>query len=176
MTNEEATKLVYILQAAYPQHYRDFDAGKTRNLVTVWRELLEDYTYEQAAAGLKAFMANDTKGFPPVAGQIIDYLHKGKEQMSAIEAWGLVYKAIQNGTYGAEEEYAKLPPIIQKAIGNPANIREMAQMDVDAMSVEQSHFIRSYNAAVAREKEIAKIPQAVRDLIAGTTAMIEERS
>ena len=53
----------------------------------------------------------DTKGFPPTVGQIranvagrrtVDLMGEGR-------AWELVYKALQNGYYGAEEEYNKLP-------------------------------------------------------------------
>lgn len=166
MTKEETWKLIIVLKSAYPKTYEKFGETEFENLCTALHMCLEDYTYEQASMGLKAFMINDTKGFPPVAGQIIDQIHKMHPQnqsMGALEAWALVYKAICNSTYNAESEFEKLPPLCQKAVGNPSNLREMASMDADTVkSVEQSHFIRQYNAYAEREREVAKLPPSMR--------------
>lgn len=166
MTDAEIKKLIFVAKANYPTVYGKYTADDLNNLLIAWRMCLEDYTYEQASMGLKAFMINDTKGFPPTAGQIIDQIHKMHPQnqpMGALEAWALVYKAVCNSTYNAESEFEKLPPLCQKAVGNPANLREMASMDADTVkSVEQSHFIRQYNAYAEREREVAKLPTSMR--------------
>ena len=169
MTREETWKLIIVLKSAYPKTYERFGEMEFENLCTAFHMCLEEYTYEQAALGLKAFMMTDTKGFPPVAGQIIEQIQKinpSAQVMGAMEAWALVYKAICNSTYNAESEFAKLPPVCQKAIGNSANLKEMAAMDTDTVnSVEQSHFIRQYNAIIEREKELQKLPASLRERI-----------
>lgn len=166
MDYEEVKKLLYVVRANYKKHFDNYSKEDFQNLVLAWGMCLEGYTYEQASLGLKAFMISDSKGFPPVVGQIIDQiskLDKSNEIMGAMEAWGLVYKAVCNSTYNADSEFAKLPPICQKVVGNAANLKEMASMEADTVkSVEQSHFIRQYNTVVEREKEIQKLPPSMR--------------
>lgn len=164
MTAQEVAKLIYIIRATYPNAFQRYTEDDMRNLIFSWASVMEDYSYEQASAGLKMFLASDTKGFPPSPGQVIDCIMRarGDDAMSATEAWALVRKAISNGLYGAEEEFAKLPPLCQKAIGSPENIREMAMTDMTTVAaVEQSHFIRAYNTVLQRERELAKIPASV---------------
>ena len=169
MECEDVKKLLYVVRANYKRHFDNYSKDDLENLALAWGMCLEGYTYDQAAMGLKAFMVNDTKGFPPVVGQIIEHINKldkTKEAMGALEAWGLVYKAVCNSTYNADAEFAKLPPICQKVVGDPANLKEMARMEIDTVnSVEQSHFIRQYNAVVEREKEKQKLPPSMRILL-----------
>lgn len=173
MTREEAAKIVLVIQNAYPQHYKGFLPEQTETLVNLWAAITENYTYEQISAGLKAFIANDTKGFPPVVGQVVDYIFTTSDKgMTALEAWQLVYRGIQNGYYGAEEEFEKLPELCKKAIGNPSYLRDMATQEASHITVAQSNFIRSYNNVVEREKELAKMPKSVRNLLQGTTAQM----
>ena len=166
MDGVEVKKLLYVVRSNYKRHFDNYSQEDFENLAIAWGMCLEGYTYEQASMGLKAFMVSDTKGFPPVVGQIIDQiskLDKSNEIMGAMEAWGLVYKAVCNSTYNADTEFAKLPPLCQKVVGNAANLKEMASMDMDTVkSVEQSHFIRQYNATVEREKEMQKLPPSMR--------------
>jgi hypothetical protein len=166
MDRVEVKKLLYVVRANYKRHFDNYSQEDFENLAIAWGMCLEGYTYEQASQGLKAFMVSDTKGFPPVVGQIIDQiskLDKSNEIMGAMEAWGLVYKAVCNSTYNADTEFAKLPPLCQKVVGNPSNLKEMASMEMDTVkSVEQSHFIRQYNTAAEREKEIQKLPPSMR--------------
>lgn len=178
MTLDEVKKLIFILKATYPNHYRSFNDADYKNLSAAWAMVLEDYTYSQASAGLKIYLASDTKGFPPSPGQVIDCIHKAKhnEQMTALEAWTLVRTAIGRSTYYAEEEFNNLPKICQKVLGSADALRHMAQLPSDTVgSVEQSHFIRGYEAMVKRQAEEVKIPQRIRPLTQATITSIEEK-
>jgi hypothetical protein len=76
----------------------------------------------------------------------------------------LVSKAIRNGYYGAEEEFAKLPEVVKKAVGNPANLRAWAHTDEQSIeNVVQSNFLRTYRVVVKRESENAKLPDSIRN-------------
>lgn len=176
MTKQEAAKFVMCLKVNYKFAYRDVTQQELDIEMANWARNLRDYTYEQAIAGLDAYVMTDKKGFPPVAGQVIDMIHRlGKqESMSAPEAWARYRRAIRNGNYGAEEEYAKLPPEIQR-ITTPEDIRKAAQQDSDTLeSVTRSLFEREYNGAVKREQEMAKIPERVRNLIQSATPRMLE--
>lgn len=41
------------------------------------------------------------------------------KQLNELEAWSLVEKAIRNSIYNSQEEFSKLPPLVQKAVGSP---------------------------------------------------------
>jgi len=166
MTIEECWKIIYIIKTQYPTHYAKFSEKELDDLVKGWHLCLEEFSYEQVSLGLKAYLMRDTKGFPPVVGQVIEQMNKldsKNEIMGALEAWDLVYKAICNSTYNSESEFEKLPPLCQKVLGNPSNLREMALMNTDTVkSVEQSHFIRQYDAYAKREEENLKLPPSMR--------------
>lgn len=164
MTREETQKILMSMQAAYP-NYKPLD--KTI-VVNTWCELLGEYTYEQVSAALKAYILSDTSGFAPSIGQLvakIDMLTKPQE-LNEMEAWALVRKALKNGIYGAEEEFAKLPPAVQKAVGHPDSIREWAMTETATVeTVIQSNFIRTYSAVIRRQQEVSRLPEAMKVMI-----------
>lgn len=165
MTKDEFVVLVKGLRSAYQ---RENFLGAAED-VGIWYEMLKDLPYEIAHKSVISHIS--TNKFPPTIAEI----RQGAARMvspeipTALDAWSLVYKAICNSSYHAEEEFAKLPPMCQKVIGNPANLREMATMDTNAVkSVEQSHFIKTYNTIAEREKETAALPENIRVLIGKT--------
>lgn len=175
MKRDEIIALIAVIQATYPTHFTRFDAKMADNLIRSWELVLEGYTYEQASAGLRAYLMTDTKGFPPVPGQVIDCIHKLKTpDMTGNEAWTMVRKALRNGLYGAEEEFAKLPDNVKKAVGSAENLRQLALMKSDELeTVEKSHFIRIFDNVNRREKEVAKLPESVRALLTGNRNLLE---
>lgn len=178
MTIQEVSKLIYVVKATYPQTFSRHTTRDLDNMIAAWGSVLEDYTYEQASAGLKIYLASDTKGFPPSPGQVIDCIHKiisgSKQELNAMEAWALVRRALRNSIYGAEEEYSRLPPVVRKAVGSPENLREMGQLEISRVeTVEQSHFIRTYEVTVQRMKDESKIPKKVLAMIRKAGGAIE---
>lgn len=147
-----------------------------RNMVETWNAVLEDYSYPVVCAGVKAYIASDTNGFPPSPGQIIENIHKLTEKpenrLNESEAWALVYKALRNGLYGAESEFEKLPPLVQRAVGSPDVLRQWAQEE--NVNVTQSNFERSYRNATQRHVEERKIPQSVRMLLDDMTSRMAQ--
>ena len=173
MTRQEVAKLIYVIKATYPNAFqrhttRDFD-----NLIEAWMSVTEDYSYETASAGLKVYLASDTKGFPPSPGQVIDCITKlsTSKELTADEAWECVLSAIRNSGYNAAEEFEKLPDICQKVVVSPGNLHTWALMDLNELNtIEKSHFYRSYHTQIERRKESAKIPSSIRALIESTFA------
>ena len=119
-------------------------------------------------AAFKAYITTDTSGFAPSIGQLLDKVHaiQNPQELNEMEAWSLVSKALRNGYYGAVEEFNNLPPLVQKAVGSPDNLRNWSQTDTNSIeNVVQSNFMRSYRLVVNRENEIKKMPADVRTLI-----------
>lgn len=159
MTRDETKKIIRIIADSYP-NYKPSDISET---IDVWSMMLEEYPYNQIAMALKAYILTDTSGFAPSIGQLVNKLTSAEPQLNEMEAWSLVSKAIRNGYYGAEEEFAKLPEVVQKAVGNPANLRAWSHTDAESIeNVVQSNFLRTYRAVVKREHEQEKLPDRLK--------------
>lgn len=86
-------------------------------------------------------------------------------------AWGLVSKALRNGTYGAVKEFNKLPPLVRQAVGMPDNLKNWATSDYQTIeTVIQSNFLRTYETVVKRANEINRMPDNIKSLIEKTNA------
>ena len=167
MTRKETMQLIFIIKAAYPKYFQKNTEEEIKYMHEAWFMVMEDYDYKLACAGVKAFISTDTEGFPPSPGQIIDKIHKLTEKpenrLSESEAWSMVYKAICNGIYNAEDEFNKLPPVVQRAVGSADVIRAWAMEE--NVNVTQSNFQRAYRTVSAEHKEESKLPQSVKALV-----------
>lgn len=160
MTRDETKKIIRVISATYP----NFHPADLSEIVDIWTLMLEEYSYADVSLALKSYVLSDSSGFAPSVGQLTSRIaNKNVSIPEPLEAWSLVYSAISRSIYGSEEEFKKLPEICQKAIGNPANLKEMAMLDTKTVqSVEQSHFIRSYESLAKRYKEEMRLPCSMR--------------
>ena len=166
MTREDTLDLLSVLKAAYPNFYRDMTRQDANHVIDLWFEMFKDEPAELVALAVKAHIAADTKGFPPHIGAIKDAIVKIQQpnEMTEMEAWGLVQNALRNGYYGAQEEFAKLPPVVQRLVGSPNQLREWALMDTETVSsVVASNFQRSYKARAKSEREFLALPADVKN-------------
>ena len=164
MTEKEVRQLLAMTQAVYS----NYNPPSREAAVNAWLMCLSEYDNNVVTAAFKAYMTTDTSGFAPSIGQLLDKLHaiQNPQELNEMEAWSLVSKALRNGYYGAVEEFNKLPPLVQKAVGSPDNLRNWSQTDSESIeNVVQSNFMRSYRLVVNHENEIKKMPADVRTLI-----------
>ena len=170
MTREETIKILMVVQAAYP-NYKPPDKTVTVNL---WYEMLLDYSYQQVSAGVKAYIRTDKRGFAPSIGDIIDKLQMlfGDNQIDEVQAWGIVWNAICNSGYHAEEEYEKLPELIKKTVGSAGQLRQWALSEVDDKTISywKSDFQRSYRTFQQKERELKKLTPELLQLIQNHTS------
>lgn len=162
MTRDETKQILMRLQTTYPNFKIQGDLSLT---IDVWHEYLEGFTYNEILCAVKAYVLSNTSGFAPSVGEIVGMLQKmaQKDEITDLEAWALVSKAIKNGYYGAEEEYEKLPPLVQKAVGSPMNIRNWATTDMKSIeTVVMSQFLTAYKTESKRALELAMIPKSVK--------------
>ncbi len=157
---EDFKVLVKGMKAVYTQ--TSFIPDK--DAFNVWYELLKDIPYEKLSVSIRKHMMSSP--YPPtiadIRGVAAQLMH-GDGGLSDLGAWGMVRKAIKNSNYHAEEEFASLPETVRIAVGNPANLREWAMMPTETVeSVEQSHFLRAYRAAVEEKKEAGKLAPEIR--------------
>lgn len=167
MTREETKKIIRIMCDSYP-NYKPMDLKET---VDVWTMMLEEYTYEQISVALKSYILADTSGFAPSIGQLVAKVQTitQPQELNEMEAWALVSKAIRNSGYNSESEYAKLPPIVQNAVGMPSQLRQWALDETYNEEVAMSQFMRTYRTEVTRQAEFQKLPSEVQRLIRNTS-------
>ncbi len=174
MTRDETKKILMVVQAAYS----NFNPPDRTVTVDTWYRFLSDYTYDQVDAAVDTYIRSDTSGFAPDIGKVIEKLQTlfMENSLNEMAAWGMVLRAIRNSGYHAEEEFARLPVTVQKAVVSPGQLREWALAeDVDGtwMNVTQSNFMRTYRAVAAREKEMRKLSPEILKLAAGVEERLE---
>ena len=166
MTKEQFKILVKAMKAVYtnpgfiPDQYA-FD---------VWYSILKDLDYATASRAVQMHM--QTEESPPTVAGIRKQSAKLKadetDDLNETAAWSLVLKAIRRSTYYSDEEFSKLPPVVQRAVSSPRQLREWATLeDVDGktLTVIQSNFQRTFRVEQQRERERNKLSMDVLKLM-----------
>ena len=171
MTRDEVKEIIMIMTYTYP-NYKPADITAT---VDTWTAILASYQFEHIRAALHSYILSDTKGFAPTPGQLIDKIPVKSFDMTEMEAWGMVNKALSNSSYHAKEEFDKLPLVVQKTLGRFEVLQEWAGMEIDTVqSVIQSNFIRNYRTVLQREKDRNKLPTRLREILEAAGAKMTE--
>lgn len=166
MTREQFKVLVKAMKAVYtnPGFIPDQDA------FDVWYSMLKDLDYAIASRAVQMHL--QTEETPPTVAGIRKQFAKLKvdeaDDLNETAAWSLVLKAIRRSTYYSEEEFAKLPATVQRAVASPKQLREWATLeDVDGktLTVIQSNFQRTFRAEQQRDRERNKLSPDVLKLM-----------
>ena len=162
-TDKETRKIIAVLMVAYP-NYKPINIDFT---VSVWTDMLCDYSYSEVDMAIKAYISMDTSGFAPTIGQVIDKIKSitTPRQMTDAEAWSLVRKAISDSSYNAKDRFNELPVTCQRAVGSPAQLRMWAQDTEFNENVVSSNFMRCYRTEITRQREMDRMPSEIRQMI-----------
>lgn len=168
MTYDETLKIFAVLKANYNNFFKNMTRIDAEAQVSLWAEMFADTPYEMVGLAVKSFIATDVEGYPPNVGRIKQEIRKltEKEQMTEQEAVSLIMKATRNGLYGAKEEFEKLPPVLQRLVGSPEQLRAWARMPEDELqTVVASNLMRSYKVIAKREEEYQALPSSIKNLL-----------
>ena len=163
MTEKEVRQLLAMTQAVYP----NYNPPSREAAVNAWLMCLSEYDNNVVMAAFKAYMTTNTSGFAPAPGQLIEILQTLTQpsELNELEAWSIVRKALRNCGYNAEQEFAKLPTVVQKAVGTPQQLKIWACDSEFNENVVSSNFVKTYRTEVKRATELNKMPENVRKLI-----------
>lgn len=165
MTKKEMAEIFTIMQTNYPDEFKDKSDAYINGKLNLWLMSFRDDDYTELLTAVMAHINTDTNRFMPPVGVIKAKLVEIRmpEDMTPQEAWELVSKATRNSSYNSGEEFAKLPPVVQRLVGSPNQLREWAQMDTEIFqSVVASNFQSSYKVRAAKEREFLALPSAVQ--------------
>lgn len=172
MTRQETLGIMATLSAAYPSFYRKSTPEDTAAAVALWAEMFKDDDYNIVKAAVLALIKTRAEGWPPTIGEVSAKIAEATQskELAESEAWAMVEKATQNGIFGFAEEFAKLPEIVQKAVGSPNQLREWAMLESSELkTVVASNFMRSFKVIQKREREAAMLPADVRSMLKAAT-------
>lgn len=167
MTRQETGIIMDILTTAYPAFYNGRNAPDMRMTVNLWAEMFAEDDVKIVAAAVKALIATDDKGFPPHIGAVKGRIRQisNPDEMTEQEAWALISKALRDGYYNAEAEFAKLPPLVQDVVHDPRQLREWSMMDeTTVQSVVASNVQRSFRAKAQSRRDFEALPKDVQAL------------
>lgn len=167
MTRQETGIIMDILTTAYPAFYNGRNAPDMRMTVNLWAEMFAEDDVKIVAAAVKALIATDDKGFPPHIGAVKGRIRQisNPDEITEQEAWALISKALRDGYYNAEAEFAKLPPLVQDVVHDPRQLREWSMMDESTVqSVVASNVQRSFRAKAQSRRDFEALPKDVQVL------------
>ena len=153
MTKAETSRLMGCISAVYPLVDRDRDP---QFLVDIWQRVFADTPAALVEQAFYAFIATDTRGYPPTPGALNAIIHRVEQDEGLNEdtAWAMVVRAASRGIYYSGTEFAKLPPEVQRIVGSPGQLCEWSQMNRhDFYAAVENGFRRSWRARYEHEWE-----------------------
>lgn len=170
MTRAEFIQVVLVLESMYDS----LKVSQNDFAVEAWYGVLGHIGMDQMQLIIKKHVAQSR--FKPTPNDILTHYVEITEiepQMSEVEAWGMVKKAIRNATYNSKSEFDKLPEIIQKTIGTADVLKSWAMEESENTDkITGSNFMRSFRDVRERDKQYKVLPNDVKQLISQATRLI----
>ncbi len=173
MTKRETAQILGVMQVVYPDNFKNLSSDALQALISVWSTVFADDPASAVQSAVMAHISASTDRFMPPPAVIKQRLVDIKigDELTPAEAWQLAYNAAQRGLHNSKEEFDKLPPIVQRLVGSPNQLREWAMMDSTVIqSVVASNFQRSYVARAKTEREYMALPSSVRNTLSELSA------
>ena len=145
-----------IIKEFYPAFHKDKTPEQIQVSVRLWHEMFKDDDGNQVLAAVKAFVATDTKGFPPSVGQIKQRLVQlnALDMPDEAEAWGQVWKAIQNSGYHSKEEFDKEHSVIRFTTAQKdMNFKIMSAFKSEVFYENEKDVFRYYDFINSKSKK-----------------------
>lgn len=172
MNRQETQKILAVIAATYPNYHPESKSAA----VDAWTMAFADVPYEQVSQGLAMYMRTERTGFAPSPGQIMGQLDAARRAAipAAGEAWNLVARAMRNSAYHAADEFARLPESVQRVIGSPTDLREMAMSDESRITTYRAQFTKAYECEINRQSWANSLPESIRERLAQVTRLALE--
>ena len=165
MNMQETLAILSVIKTEYPNDFKKIGKEEAYRKAALWQDMFAEDDAALVGAAVKAFMAADENGFAPKVGQIKAKMREltEPETDTEMEAWNLVRKALRNSTYHAEEEFLKLPGVLQRIVGAPEQLKVWAKMPEETVqSVIASNFQRSFRWKITEARRYEALPTDVK--------------
>ena len=158
MEKEEVKRLLMTMEVTFPNfNIKPEQLGFTLN---AWHDALKEYSSAEIAMAYKTYLNTVSSPFAPSVSQLIGLVHTPREManIDVSEAWAKVRNAIGRGAYNSKEEFLKLPPLVQKAVGSAEQIHLWATDENYNNEVVMALFQKNYKAICDRDNTEQRLP------------------
>ena len=169
MMLDDVIKALALVKAAYPAFYAKMTARDAENVIALWADMFADDDPRVIALAVKDCIATHD-GYPPsiaaIKNRAKQLVRDASDAPGIDDLWALFARACSNGIYGAQEEFNKLPPVLQRFAGSPRALYDYAMMDGDTFnSVVRGQFYKRVQAMQEQEERAALMPPEVKALL-----------
>jgi len=153
MDREKAIALLKILKTAYPRFYADMTKDEAENTINLWVDMFKHDDTSLVMLATKELI-NDFK-YPPTIADVKEKMYKMTDQsQDSMELWNELAGAVRNCLYKEAEVFNRLSPIVQRFVGSPAQLREMAMTESKTFhTVTKGQFLKQIEVLKQREKD-----------------------
>lgn len=165
MNRKQTLQTLAILQGAYPFLYKDMSNDDLDGVVSLWEAMFAEDDPKLVAAGVKAFIATDTKGFWPSIGQIKEKMRQitDEEVPTAMEAWNNIWETLDKNNWNYLKGFKALPPVVRSILVSSDTLRNWGGMDTSKLEAFVApQFQKSYREKVMEKRMFDSIPSDVR--------------
>lgn len=169
MNRKETIQLLTLMASNYRSIDEKLkDEEKAKILIKTWYECLADLNPNLCMlAAKKAIMSSS---YPPTIHDLrvaaMEITRPQSQDATPIEYWDEALGMIKKGSYMTTEEFEKHSPVVKKFFGCVAQLRELAATDMDTIAtVTKGQFLKQVNTLQEREKELALLPESMRETI-----------
>ena len=161
MTRDEVRAMMKYFDSAYRHFY---EGANPSEVLEVWFGAFKGEDKDIVARACANYVKHNQ--YPPTIAGVFEQMNLMKEKETDTDLWALIEKAARNGTYGAVEEFEKLPPECQSFVGSPAALKDLAQVDTGTMNtVVKGQFLKRVGDIKERQEVQKGLPAEVRKAI-----------
>lgn len=170
MTREETTSVLKILKVSYPAFYSKFSRDDMVAVLDLWTEMFADDDIRVVKVALFKLIETH-KGYPPdiaaLKEKIRELVVAATGEPTDEELWQMLRKAASNGYYGAREEFDRLPRVVQRYLGSPSALRDLAVLDEKTLNtVTKGQFLKQIVSLRERQEFADSLPEGVKEAVA----------
>lgn len=170
MTREETTSVLKILKVSYPAFYSKFSRDDMVAVLDLWSEMFADDDIRVVKVALFKLIETH-KGYPPdiavlkekIRGLVVASTGEPTDE----ELWQMLRRSVSNGYYGAREEFDRLPRVVQRYLGSPSALRDLAVIDEKTLNtVTKGQFLKQIVSLRERQEFADSLPEGVKEAVA----------
>ncbi len=170
MTREDTTSVLKILKVSYPAFYSKFSKDDMVAVLDLWTEMFADDDVRVVKVALFKLIETH-QGYPPdiaaLKEKIRELVVAATGEPTDEELWQMLRRAASNGYYGAREEFDKLPRVVQRYLGSPSALRDLAVIDEKTLNtVTKGQFLKQIVSLRERQEFADSLPEPVKEAVA----------
>lgn len=170
MTRKETAQMLDVLKTAYPTFYRTVSPEEGVKTLELYAEMFANDDIRIVKPALFNLIETH-KGYPPdiaaLKEKIRELVVAATGEPTDEELWQMLRRAASNGYYGAREEFDKLPRVVQRYLGSPSALRDLAVLDEKTLNtVTKGQFLKQIVSLRERQEFADSLPEGVKEAVA----------